>query len=158
MATLSKEVEQLLTNAGFVHLGTCHNNQPNVTLMNYTYIADEQAIVLTTRKSSTTYVNLSQNPLVSVLVHDWVTARSRVVGGQEPSLLELLQNINQNEISSMSVTLNGSARVVEDLAEAQKYLAKHEKANPDAKQFIENQEIALLLVTFKEVKVTEVDV
>lgn len=80
MATLSKEVEQLLTNAGFVHLGTCHNNQPNVTLMNYTYIADEQAIVLTTRKSSTTYVNLSQNPLVSVLVHDWVTARSRVVG------------------------------------------------------------------------------
>lgn len=157
MATLSKEVEQLLTNAGFVHLGTCHNNQPNVTLMNYTYIADEQAIVLTTRKSSTTYINLSQNPLVSVLVHDWVTARSRVVGG-EPSLLELLQNINQNEISSMSVTLNGSAREVADIAEAEKYLAKHEKANPDAKQFIENQDIALLLVTFKEVKVTEVDV
>lgn len=155
MAEVSKEVGQLLKNAGFVHLGTCLNNMPNVTLMNYTYIEDEQAIVLTTNKSSTTYVNVSQNPLVSVLVHDWVTARSRVVE-QQPSLLELLQNINQNELSSMSVTLNGKAREVGG-AEAEKYLKQHEKANPDAKKFIENQDIALLLVKFDEVKVTEVE-
>ena len=99
-ATLPSEVIACLRNARFVgqssrtvhslacsnrrlqlHLATCHDNQPHVSLMNYTYFPSTPystlpTIVMTTNPSSRKTLNLLQNPRVSLLVHDWVSHRA----------------------------------------------------------------------------------
>lgn len=99
--------------------------------MNYTYLPSspyspsEPVIVMTTNPASKKMANLTTNPHVSLLVHDWVSHRPpttnarRLSGGassvspNRSSLASLLLNLNTSAMSSISATINGSARVVE---------------------------------------------
>lgn len=112
-----------------LHLATCTDNIPNVSLMNYTYLPSspyspsEPVIVMTTNPASKKMANLLTNPHVSLLVHDWVSHRPptttarRLSGGassvspSRSSLASLLLNLNTSAMSSISATINGSARV-----------------------------------------------
>lgn len=71
----------LLTNSGRMaflsqlHLATCTDSHPHVSLMNYTYLpsspySSSPAIIMTTNPGSKKYDNLVANPNVSLLVHD----------------------------------------------------------------------------------------
>ncbi|POS81314.1 hypothetical protein DHEL01_v200290 [Diaporthe helianthi] len=129
-SSLPPEVIQCLENARFLHLATCTDNIPNVSLMNYTYLPSspyspsEPVIVMTTNPASKKMANLMTNPHVSLLVHDWVSHRPptstsrRLSGGassvspSRSSLASLLLNLNTSAMSSISATINGSARVV----------------------------------------------
>ncbi|KAG8167167.1 hypothetical protein KVR01_002856 [Diaporthe batatas] len=129
-SSLPPEVVQCLENARFLHLATCTDNIPNVSLMNYTYLPSspyspsEPVIVMTTNPASKKMANLLTNPHVSLLVHDWVSHRPptstarRLSGGaasvspSRSSLASLLLNLNTSAMSSISATINGSARVV----------------------------------------------
>jgi len=69
------EVVQCLENARFLHLATCVDNMPHVSLMNYTYMPSSPyssvpVIVMTTNPASKKMNNLVANPNVSLLVHD----------------------------------------------------------------------------------------
>ncbi|KAI1460175.1 hypothetical protein F4805DRAFT_418499 [Annulohypoxylon moriforme] len=127
VSSLPPEVVQCLENARFLHLATCIDNQPHVSLMNYTYIPSSQyssapVIVMTTNPSSKKTNNLVVNPNVSLLVHDWVSHRpptqGRRMSGGSPgpehrsSLASLLLNLNTSAISSISATINGTAELV----------------------------------------------
>ncbi|KAI0883915.1 uncharacterized protein GGS22DRAFT_166409 [Annulohypoxylon maeteangense] len=127
VTSLPQEVVQCLENARFLHLATCIDNQPHVSLMNYTYIPSSQystapVIVMTTNPSSKKTNNLVVNPNVSLLVHDWVSHRpptqGRRMSGGSPgpehrsSLASLLLNLNTSAISSISATINGTAELV----------------------------------------------
>ncbi|KAI1392489.1 uncharacterized protein F4822DRAFT_425694 [Hypoxylon trugodes] len=127
VSSLPPEVVQCLENARFLHLATCIDNQPHVSLMNYTYIPSSQyssapVIVMTTNPSSKKTNNLVVNPNVSLLVHDWVSHRpptqGRRMSGGSPgpehrsSLASLLLNLNTSAISSISATINGTAQLV----------------------------------------------
>lgn len=83
---------------------------------------------MTTNPSSKKTLNLISNPHVSLLVHDWVSHRppttnrrgstSERNGSPPPeasrsSLAALLLNLNTSALSSISVTINGDARLVE---------------------------------------------
>lgn len=73
--TLPPEVVQCLENARFLHLATCSDNVPHVSLMNYTYLPSSPhsclpVIVMTTNPASKKMNNLVANPSVSLLVHD----------------------------------------------------------------------------------------
>lgn len=114
-----------------LRLATCTDNIPNVSLMNYTYLPSspyspsEPVIVMTTNPASKKMANLTTNPHVSLLVHDWVSHRPpttnarRLSGGassvspNRSSLASLLLNLNTSAMSSISATINGSARVVD---------------------------------------------
>lgn len=117
-----------------LHLATCTDNIPNVSLMNYTYLPSspyspsEPVIVMTTNPASKKMANLVTNPHVSLLVHDWVSHRPptttarRMSGGtaagssvspSRSSLASLLLNLNTSAMSSISATINGSARVAD---------------------------------------------
>lgn len=92
---LPPEVAACLENARFLHLATCNNNEPHVSLMNYTYLPPDArpppqlqqgqqqtpelprgpTIIMTSNPSSKKTLNLLQNPNVSLLVHDWVSTR-----------------------------------------------------------------------------------
>ncbi|KAK4447461.1 hypothetical protein QBC34DRAFT_303082 [Podospora aff. communis PSN243] len=153
-AELPAEVVQCLENARFLHLATCIDNIPHVSLMNYTYLptspfSSAPVIVMTTNPASKKMNNLVANPNVSLLVHDWVSHRPstttarRLSGsgrispgpGPEPrgpqsSLATLLFNLNSSAVSSISATINGVARLVEHGSEEESfYRARHLENN-----------------------------
>ncbi|PQE31786.1 pyridoxamine 5 -phosphate oxidase protein [Rutstroemia sp. NJR-2017a WRK4] len=149
--SLPSEVVQCLQNARFLcrkhanaqqqlHLATCTSNHPHVSLMNYTYLpstpwSPHPTIVMTTNPSSKKTQNLLANPHVSLLVHDWVSHRpptsNRATSpprqsGTRSSLAEILIGLNTSAISSISATINGEARIVEQGGEEELWLrGKH---------------------------------
>ncbi|KAH8802887.1 pyridoxamine phosphate oxidase [Xylogone sp. PMI_703] len=136
--TLPAEIVQTLQNARFLHLATCIDQFPHVSLMNYTYLPSSPystapTIIMTTNPSSKKTHNLLANPHVSLLVHDWVSHRppttsatGRRSGSPPPeasrsSLASLLLNLNTAALSSISVTMNGEATLVEEGTEEERY-------------------------------------
>jgi hypothetical protein len=123
-----------------LHLATCTDLKPHVSLMNYTYLPSTPytaypTIIMTTNPSSRKTHNLISNPNVSLLVHDWVSHRPPRSGsfsgdraGSPPaettrsSLATLLANLNTSALSSISATINGEARLVERGTEEEQYL------------------------------------
>ncbi|KKA26512.1 hypothetical protein TD95_004242, partial [Thielaviopsis punctulata] len=129
-ASLPRDVVQCLENARFLHLATCINNTPHVSLMNYTYLASSPfsstpVVIMTSNPASKKVQNMEANPTVSLLVHDWVSHRppttARRLSGpsssptreSRSSLATLLANLNSSAMSSISATINGSARIVD---------------------------------------------
>lgn len=109
--------------------------------MNYTYLppstspySSQPLIIMTTNPSSKKWTNLSSNPSVSLLVHDWVSHRpptsGRRLSGGSPgpehrsSLASLLLNLNTQAVSSISATISGEARLVEPDSEEEKFYRK----------------------------------
>ncbi|KAI9742054.1 MAG: hypothetical protein M1834_000444 [Cirrosporium novae-zelandiae] len=137
-STLPPEVITCLKSARFLHLATCDNLYPHVSLMNYTYLPStpfdpHPTIIMTTNPSSRKTRNLISNPRVSILVHDWVSHRppTRVSdpgreGSPPPaatrsSLASLLLNLNTSALSSISVTINGMAKIVDQGTEEERW-------------------------------------
>ena len=114
--------------------------------MNYTYLPltpfnPTPVIIMTTNPSSKKTINLINNPRVSLLVHDWVSHRPPTrapdptrEGSPPPqptrsSLASLLLNINTSELSSISTTIDGEARVVEQGSEEESWCKKKHLEN-----------------------------
>ncbi|KAH9889110.1 pyridoxamine 5'-phosphate oxidase [Xylariomycetidae sp. FL2044] len=193
VSTLPPEVVQCLENARFLHLATCVDNQPHVSLMNYTYIPSSEyssapVIVMTTNLSSKKTNNLLVNPNVSLLVHDWVSHRpptqGRRLSGGSPgpehrsSLASLLENLNTSAMSSISATINGTARLLdhESDAEAERfYRDQHLQNNTfdsegsfvssrrvqDGREdggreiFVAGEEVKLIVVQIKDIRTSD---
>jgi Pyridoxamine 5'-phosphate oxidase len=150
-SSLPPEVSQCLKNARFLHLATIsavHTSPPtpHVSLMNYTFLPSYQdqgpVIIMTTNARSLKTDNLLHNNKVSLLVHDWVSHRpptaSDVSGqrsGSPPaaatrsSLATLLLNINTSSLSSISTTIAGEARFLEQGSEEEKWCKETHLAN-----------------------------
>ncbi|ORY11545.1 hypothetical protein BCR34DRAFT_538235 [Clohesyomyces aquaticus] len=143
-STLPDEVITCLQNARFLHLATCSHNTPHISLMNYTYLPSSPfsplpTIIMTTPPSSLKYTNLTSNPLVSLLVHDWVSHRPptlstanrspsppRANNPRSGSLAELLLGMNTASLSRISATINGVAEIVAQGSEQEEwYRAQH---------------------------------
>ncbi|KAK7188706.1 pyridoxamine phosphate oxidase [Paraphaeosphaeria sporulosa] len=140
---LPGEVTVCLQNARFLHLATSASNVPHISLMNYTYLpstpySPHPTIIMTTPPSSQKTHNLESNPLVSLLVHDWVShrpptldARNRSPSPSRPnprsgSLAELLLGMNTASLSRISTTINGLATIVPSGSEEEAwYKAQH---------------------------------
>ncbi|QBM90594.1 Pyridoxamine 5'-phosphate oxidase [Metschnikowia aff. pulcherrima] len=160
---LPDSVVNLLKSKHFVHLGTCLNNVPHVSLMNYTYYSQGNShfIIISTPIETTKFRNLTSNPRVSLLVHDWITSKLTETGRRN-SLYELLTNINKAETNSVSVMLDGEAAVVEKTDKAYalyKSLLLNSGFNDDvqASNYVTSDDNALVLITIKACKVTDAD-
>ncbi|POR38619.1 Pyridoxamine 5'-phosphate oxidase [Tolypocladium paradoxum] len=143
-STLPLEVVQCLENARFLHLATCTDNVPHVSLMNYTYLpsspySSRPVIVMTTNPASRKTTNIVANSNVSLLVHDWVSHRPPTHGrrpsGGSPgpehrsSLASLLLNLNSTAMSSISATIGGAARLAPTGSEQEKYFTEKHLEN-----------------------------
>ncbi|KAF2440555.1 hypothetical protein P171DRAFT_103081 [Karstenula rhodostoma CBS 690.94] len=126
---LPDEVTVCLQNARFLHLATSADNVPHISLMNYTYLpstpySPHPTIIMTTPPSSQKTHNLESNPLVSLLVHDWVSHRPPTLDARNRSpsparrnprsgsLAELLLGMNTASLSRISTTINGLAAII----------------------------------------------
>jgi hypothetical protein len=102
--------------------------------MSYTYLpstafSQHPTIIMTTPPSSRKTGYLLENPRVSLLVHDWVSSRPPTLTSPEgvlstspesgsgraaSGLANLLYGINSASMSRISVSINGTARILED--------------------------------------------
>ncbi|AMD20406.1 HDL338Wp [Eremothecium sinecaudum] len=184
MDKIPEHLTHLLETSKYLHLGTCSKDcVPSVSLMNYTYFPPHKAynqqagahyIIFPVMMDSNKYHNIVENPKVSVLIHDWVTAKKLSLNktsvpntpnlqpteNQEvlaPSkLLNLLEELNQAELSQMSGTLRGLAEVVDPQSEESSFYQKALlKANPDAQCFIEGENIAIVKVQIQGATVSD---
>jgi hypothetical protein len=171
---LPETVIKLLQNGKFVHLGTADiTGIPDVALMNYYYLPahelytlrdangpEEDAvnnthIILSTPITSVKYQNISQNPNVSLLFHDWTTAKALYKPDLNSNLLSLLHSLNQTELSQVSATLRGKTKIVDDEKELAYYKDLLKKENPDAKVYIDGDENSIILVQITHAKVCD---
>ena len=114
--------------------------------MNYTYLPStpfnpDPVIIMTTNPSSKKTLNLIRNPRVSLLVHDWVSHRpptripdptresSPPPQATRSSLASLLLNINTSALSSISATINGTARMLDEGSEEEKWCKERHLEN-----------------------------
>jgi Pyridoxamine 5'-phosphate oxidase len=114
--------------------------------MNYTFFPNYKdqgpVIIMTTNARSLKTENLLHNSRVSLLVHDWVSHRpptaSDVSGqrsGSPPaaatrsSLATLLLNINTSSLSSISTTIAGEARFLDQGSDEEKWCKEAHLAN-----------------------------
>src|ERR1700712_3347498 len=153
------------TDSNQLHLATCYKDEPHVSLMSYTYLSStpysaEPIIVLTTPPSSRKSMYLEANPKVSLLVHDWVSHRPPTLEAQlstsperalarTSGLASLLAGMNSAALSRISVSINGTAKILESASEeATWFKARHKESNAfgdavddtDAGCYIESQE------------------
>ncbi|KAL8815603.1 MAG: hypothetical protein Q9223_005273 [Gallowayella weberi] len=181
-----------------LHLATCDALYPHVSLMNYTYLPStpfdpNPVIIMTTNPSSKKTLNLINNPRVSLLVHDWVSHRppTRVPDptresspppqATRSSLASLLLNINTSALSSISATINGTARMLERGSEEETWCKERHLENNTfgdqvreehglfgavqnpastegdggASCFIEGEEVRVMLVGVKEGRIAD---
>jgi len=186
--TLPNEVVQCLENARFLHLATCSDNVPHVSLMNYTYLPSSPynsapVIIMTTNPASRKTTSIVANPNVSLLVHDWVSHRPphhtrRPSGGsptrEPPSILaSLLLNLNSSEISSISATIGGAARLAQSGSEEEKFFCDQHLANNTydegaqlfrqqsnsgeerTSQFIAGGDVSVIVVEIRNVRISD---
>jgi len=166
--------------------------------MNYTYLPStpfgpHPTIIMTTNPASKKTINLINNPRVSLLVHDWVSHRPPTrapdperEGSPPPqaarsSLASLLLDMNTTALSSISTTINGVARLVEQGSEEESWCKeKHLENNTFGDQareerglfgstpnagaiegdcgtscFIEGEEVRVVVVRVKEGRIAD---
>ncbi|AGO12102.1 AaceriAEL264Cp [[Ashbya] aceris (nom. inval.)] len=182
MNTLPDHVLHLLKTSKYVHLATASSDGiPSVSLMNYAYLSPESPvtegethyIVFATSAVTEKYQNITSNPNVSLLIHDWVTAKklslrknstsaspmegTEADNQEAPSrLLNILQELNQSELSQMSATLRGLAEVIDSTSpDFLSYRDALLKANPDAKCFILGDDVVMVKVHITSAKVSD---
>ncbi|KAK4229973.1 pyridoxamine 5'-phosphate oxidase [Podospora fimiseda] len=179
--SLPQQVISCLESARFLHLSTCSlSNIPHVSLMSYTYLPSSPfistpLIIMTTNPSSKKFQNLSVNPNVSLLVHDWVSHRPANTSSQarrlsdstqqqqhQSSLAALLFNLNTSAVSSISATINGHARLVERGTEEEKYYSDIHLANNTFEESAEganlpssNNDVRVIVVEIKDVRIAD---
>ncbi|KAF7718665.1 Pyridoxamine 5'-phosphate oxidase, FMN-binding domain-containing protein [Penicillium ucsense] len=146
--SLPSEVVACLKNSRFLHLATCDNLTPHISLMSYTYLPSTPydpypTIIMTTNTASRKTNHLLSNPRVSLLVHDWVSHRpptrapntqgerdgSPPPAATRSSLASLLLNLNTSALSSISTTITGQARFLEPGSEEERWCKERHLEN-----------------------------
>ncbi|CAZ80611.1 unnamed protein product [Tuber melanosporum] len=120
-------------------------------------------IIMTTQPSTKKTLNLTSNPRVSLLVHDWVSHRPSLSSANPfaPSaspphqtqsaspLSTFLTNLNSAALSSISATLNGYAHLIPHGTEDEEYYKRvHLENNPQSenKCYLEGEEVRVVVV------------
>ncbi len=101
-------------------MGTINGQEPYLSLMVFTFVEDEELLVMSSRGESNKVRNLQQNPRAAVLIHE-----------------------DEQLADPVSITLIGTVRL-EAGASAEKYLALHQQAHPGSAPFTGGEGMAVL--------------
>lgn len=128
-------------------------------------------IVMTTHPGTKKTLNLTSNPRVSLLVHDWVSHRPSISSTnpfstsptnthafpaeppqapQPSSLSAFLTNLNSAALSSISATLNGYAHLIPQGGEEEEYYKRvHMENNPQDENrcYLEGAQVRVVVVS-----------
>ncbi|EGV64758.1 hypothetical protein PSN45_005103 [Yamadazyma tenuis] len=168
---LPESATKLLKSTRFLHLATSYQDVPHVSLMNYTFYQDngDDYVIITTPANTTKYHNIKHNHRVSMLVHDWISAKpddgnssSGTSTGRRNSLYDLITNLNKTQLSSVSVMVDGEAEIVPESDGRHKfYHSLHmNNQNIDTQQldnYVKADTTELIVVKVTGCKITDTD-
>lgn len=66
---LPQPIAALLEEEKICFLATSWNDQPHLSMMNFTYLPEEELIILSTRMNTKKFRNMQQNPAVALLFY-----------------------------------------------------------------------------------------
>lgn len=136
-------------------------------------------IVMTTHPGTKKTHNLTSNPRVSLLVHDWVSHRPSISSTnpfstsptnthafpaetpqapQPSSLSAFLTNLNSAALSSISATLNGYAHLIPQGGEEEEYYKRvHMENNPQDENrcYLEGAQVRVVVVRVEWARVAD---
>lgn len=157
---LPPDVIDCLKSAKYLHLGTCVDNVPHVSLMNYILVPagqgaeytskEEDCVVMTCSRQTKKFQNITVNPRVSLLVHDWSTRQQAT---NATDLTALLSSLNAASLSRHSITLNGDAEIITGEAE-QYFKNKMLDRLPETRCYIEDDS-AVIAVHFGSARISD---
>ncbi len=127
------EVSKLLKEEKFCSLATSYQDQPHVSLMNFTYLAQEDVVILSSRPDTTKVRHIKNNPAAALLLFS--------PGGEGGSPL--------------SCTLYGYASLAGGEKESF-YREAHYQKNRDMGQFIMDEDIRIIIINIRKVALTDV--
>lgn len=128
------EIEKFLMSEHFCMLATSYQDHPHVSLMNFTYLEEENRIILSSREDTTKVKNIMKNPEVALLLYS--------LGG--------------NGDKPVSCTIHGTATLV-DPDRDQYYRSHHYKKHIQMGAFIEGENISIITVEIKHAALTDVE-
>lgn len=143
---LPQSVVEMVNASQLCYLATCEQGAPHLSLMILTHHLDASGdcLVLTTRRDTKKYAQLTKSPSVAVLVHDFPHLRHGAQGSEWSR--------------TCSITLNGTATEPSGPA-AEMLRAVHLKHNPDYAQFIapaHPHNVAVIKITIHEARICDI--
>ena len=122
-------LKEVLTTQYFAVLSTLDGKVPYLNLVSFTMVDDMKTLIFVTNRNTRKYHNILRNNAISLLVDNRTN---------QPSDIS----------NAVAITLLGTANVDPDNSSGFKdfFLSRH----PHLKQFVEDKEIALVLVTISE--------
>ncbi|EEG77942.1 pyridoxamine 5'-phosphate oxidase family protein [Dethiobacter alkaliphilus] len=132
MMRLPKKVLSLLHNEKFCSLATCFQNKPHLSLMNFTFLPEEQVIILSSREDTTKINYIQKNPEVSLLVYSFKD--------KEP----------------FSCTIYGTAEMAGP-EQSRIYRKIHLMNHPDMSAFIEGDNIAIIIIGIQGISLSDIN-
>ena len=123
---LTKEVKALLVTQHLCMMATCWEQEPYVSLMNFTFLENESKVILSTRKDSKKYHNVQHNKNMSLLIY--------------------------SETDGISITLLGTASIPGADEEAI-YKALHLEKN-ESPQFILGENVGIIVFDIERIVVS----
>jgi len=136
-------VVELLCASRLCFLATAEVNNPHLSLMNFTYSRQGDQIILATRRETKKYEQILSSANVAILIHDF------------PHLA--LSEAEQEHGRSLSITLNGTVHVCPPGSkEEADNRSIHLAQNPDYRQFIVGDDIAVLIVKIEKARMCDV--
>ena len=129
-----KQVLHLLGTEKLCFLATSHQDRPHVSLMTFTYLAQEDLIILSSRSDTTKVKNIKKNADVAILLY----------------------NLGNDSKMSVSCTLLGTATLLSPDKDRY-YREIHYKSHPNMGTFIQGDNIAILAVKIKEASLSDIE-
>lgn len=133
---LPHDVVRLLQASRLCHLGTqSENNEPHLSLMNFTYYQQDEVIIFGTSRATSKFTHLKDvSRTVAILIHDFPHLVST---GKGDALCG----------KSFSITLKGHAEItLEGSEQEERYRKIHLAANPDYAQFSSKGAIVIVRI------------
>jgi hypothetical protein len=135
-------VVEMLNASRLCHMATSDGTEPHLSLMNFSYYQQEEVIILATRRDTKKYIQLSECPIVAILIHDF------------PHLVST--NGDEKHGKTFSITLNGHVSIcIQGSDEENKFRQIHISKNPDYQQFIVGDHIAIIIVKVEKARVVD---
>lgn len=132
--SLPTEILSLLSKQSLCFLATSTNNQPHLSLMNFTYSDKDKLIIMSTRKNTQKHANVVKNPSVAILVHN----THDLAPGEKP----------------VSCTIYGRA-MVEIGDKEELYRIMHYERHKGMRQFIHGDDIAIISVSLNSATIAD---
>jgi len=124
---IPKYTKDLLENQKLCTMATCWEDQPYLSLMNFTYVEAENKVILSSRRDSKKYFNIEKNKYISLLLF--------------------------SDADKLSITFLGTAMTMA-AEEEMHYREMHMKKN-NMPQFILGKDIGLIIFSIEKIIVSD---